>query len=77
MNEERNIITTDSYSNITMPTGTDTTTMSEWELCELFGVTASTVRAGIKALCKSGVLREYEIMHHTHIGQMQCGGLQP
>lgn len=35
--------------------------MTEWELCELFGIVAPTVRAGIKALCKSGVLREHEI----------------
>lgn len=32
--------------------------MTEWEICELFGVIAPTVRAGIKALCKSGVLKE-------------------
>ena len=35
--------------------------MNEAELLDLFGVTAPTIRAGIKALCKSGVLREYEI----------------
>ena len=35
--------------------------MNESELLDLFGVTAPTVRAGIKALCKSGVLREHEI----------------
>ena len=35
--------------------------MNESELLDLFGVTAPTVRAGIKALCKSGALREYEI----------------
>ena len=39
------------------------TAMSEWELCELFNVTAPTIRAGIKALSKSGVLNEYEIRH--------------
>ena len=35
--------------------------MTEWEICELFGVIAPTVRAGIKALCKSGVLSIYDI----------------
>ena len=35
--------------------------MNEAELLDLFGITAPTIRAGIKALCKSGVLREYEI----------------
>lgn len=58
---ERNIITMDGQGNIALPTDTSTTAMTEWELCELFGVIAPTIRAGIKALCKSGVLREYEI----------------
>ena len=35
--------------------------MNESELLDLFGVTAPTVRAGIKALCKSGVLSIYDI----------------
>ena len=35
--------------------------MTEWEICELFGVIAPTVRAEIKALCKSGVLSVYDI----------------
>lgn len=41
--------------------------MTEWELCNLFGITAPTFRAGIKALCKSGVLREYEIRRTIRI----------
>ncbi|MBK1749705.1 MAG: hypothetical protein JJO37_12415, partial [Escherichia coli] len=61
MKEERNIITTDEYGNISLPTDIGATAMTEWEICELFGVTAPTVRAGIKALCKSGVLKEYGI----------------
>ncbi len=35
--------------------------MTEWKICERFGVIALTVRAGIKALCKSGVLSVYNI----------------
>ena len=35
--------------------------MTEQEICELFGVIAPTVRAGIKALYKSGVLSVYGI----------------
>lgn len=61
MKEERNIITMDEYGNLILPTDIGTTAMSEWELCELFGVIAPTVRAGIKALCKIGVLKEYDI----------------
>lgn len=60
---ERNIITMDGQGNIALPTDTGSIAMTEWELCELFGVVAPTVRAGIKALCKSGVLREYDIKH--------------
>ena len=58
---KRSIITTDGNGNIIMPTDISATAMSEWELCDLFGVTAPTFRAGLKALCKSGVLREYGI----------------
>ena len=61
MKEERNIITIDEYGNISLPTDIGATAMTEWEICELFGVIAPTVRAGIKALCKSGVLKEYGI----------------
>jgi len=58
---KRSIITMDGQGNIALPTDTGATAMTEWELCELFGVVAPTIRAGIKALSKSGVLREYEI----------------
>ena len=58
---KRDIITIDEYGKVFLPTNMGATTMSEWELCELFNVTAPTIRAGIKALCKNGVLREYEI----------------
>ncbi len=51
----------DGQGNISLPSDIGATTMTEWEICELFGVIAPTVRAGIKALCKSGVLREYDI----------------
>lgn len=61
MKEERNIITMDEQGNIFLPNDIGATAMTEWEICELFGVTAPTVRAGIKALCKSGVLSIYGI----------------
>lgn len=61
MKEKRNIITMDGQGNIALLTDTGPIAMTEWELCELFGVIAPAVRAGIKALCKSGVLREYDI----------------
>ena len=60
---KRNIISIDEYGKVILPTDIQATAMSEWELCELFNVTAPTIKAGIKALCKSGVLNEYEIRH--------------
>lgn len=61
MKEERNIITMDEQGNISLPSDIGATAMTEWEICELFGVIAPTVRAGIKALCKSEVLNIYDI----------------
>ena len=58
---KRSIITMDGQGNIALPTDTGAIAMTEWELCELFGVIAPIIRAGIKALCKSGVWREHEI----------------
>ena len=58
---ERNIITLTGQGNIALPTDTGATAMTEWELCELFGGIVLTIRAGIKTLCKNGVLREHEI----------------
>lgn len=51
----------DGQGNISLPSDIDAIAMTEWEICELFGVIAPTVRAGIKALCKSGVLSIYDI----------------
>lgn len=58
---ERNIIRIDEFGNVTLPNDITNVWMNEAELLDLFGVTAPTIRARIKALCKSGVLREYEI----------------
>ena len=61
MNRERSIITMDEHGNIVMPTDIRITATLKWEIRELFGITASTFRVAIKALYKSGILREYEI----------------
>ena len=53
----------DGQGNISLPSDIGATAMTEREICELFGVIAPTVRAGIKALCKSGVLSIYDIKH--------------
>lgn len=64
---ERNIIRIDKYGNIAIPNDITDVWMNEAELLDLFGVTAPTIRAGIKALCKSGVLRKYEIRRTIRI----------
>ena len=51
----------DERGNISLPSDIGATAMTEREICELFGVIAPTVRAGIKALCKNEVLKEYGI----------------
>lgn len=67
MNRERNIIKIDEHGNITMPTDIGAIAMSEWEICELFGITSPTFRAAVKAICKSGILKEYEIRQTIRI----------
>lgn len=67
MKRERNIITIKEYGKVAMPTDIGATTMTECELCNLFGITAPTFRAEIKALCKSGVLRECKIRQTIRI----------
>ena len=61
MDRKINIIKMDEHGNITMPTDIRTIAMSEWEICELFGITSPTFRADITAIYKSGVLRECEV----------------
>lgn len=67
MKERRSVITMDGQGNITLPTDTANIWMSEFELVELFGVIAPTVRAGIKAVYKSGVLKGYETKCYLHL----------
>ena len=67
MKKERNIITMDEFGNVVMPKDITDVWMNEAELLDLFGVTVPTIRAGIKALCKSGILREYEIRRTIRI----------
>lgn len=67
MKEERNIISINEYGKVILPTDIQATAMSEWELCELFNVAAPTIKAGIKALCKCGILNEYDIRRTIRI----------
>ena len=67
MKKERDIITMDEFGNVVMPKDITDVWMNEAELLNLFGVTAPTIRAGIKALCKSDALREYGIRRTIRI----------
>lgn len=57
---KRNIIEITESGNIIMPENIADIWMSEPELVELLGVIAPTIRAAIRAVYKSGVLKEYE-----------------
>lgn len=41
--------------------------MSEPELVELFGVIAPTLRAAVRAVYKSGILKEYEVQKYMRL----------
>jgi len=69
---ERNIIRIDEFGNVTLPNDIANVWMNEAELLDLFGVSVLTIRAGIKALCKNGVLREYEIKRTIRLSD-KCG----
>ena len=51
----------DEYGRGAVPSDTASVWMSEMELMELFDVIAPTLRAAIRAVYKSGVLKPYEV----------------
>ncbi len=65
---KREIITINEHGNIIMPTDIANVGMSEPELMELFGVIAPTLRAAVRAVYKSGVLKEYEVQKYVRLG---------
>lgn len=67
MNMKRCIIIMDESGNIIMPDNVADIWMSEPELVELFGVIAPTIRAAIRAVYKSGVLKEYEVQKYIRL----------
>ena len=62
---KRNIIKITEHGTITIPS--ETVWMSEAELVCLFGVIAPTVRAAIKAVYKSGILKVHEAQRHIRL----------
>lgn len=64
---ERNIITMTESGTIIIPKDITYVWMSEPELVELFGVIAPTLRAAIRDVYKSGVLKEYEVQRYIRL----------
>ena len=62
---KRNIIKITEHGTITIPS--ETVWMSEAELVSLFGVIAPSIRAAIKAVYKSGILKEHKAQRHIHL----------
>ncbi len=67
MSMEREVIMIDGRGDIIMPTDIAHVWMSEPELVELFGVIAPTLRAAVRAVYKSGVLKEYEVQKYVRL----------
>ena len=62
---ERAIITISESGKVNIPS--NSVWMSEMVLVELFGVIAPTLRAAIRAVYKSGVLKDYEVQKYVRL----------
>lgn len=62
---ERAVITMNEHGTVYIPCGE--IWMSEMELTDLFGVIAPTVRAAIRSVYKSDVLKEYEAQKYIRL----------
>lgn len=67
MSMKRGIITINESGNIIIPDNVADIWMSDLELMELFGVIAPTLRAAIRAVYKSSVLKEYEVQKYIRL----------
>lgn len=57
----------DEYGKVTVPSDSANVWMSEMELVELFDVIAPTLRAAIRAVYKSEVLKPCEVERHIKL----------
>lgn len=62
---KRNIIEITEHGTVIIPDRD--IWMSEAELVSLFGVIAPTVRTAIRAVYKSGILKEHEVQRYIHL----------
>lgn len=67
MNMKRGILAMGESGNITMPEIVTDIWMSEPELVELFGIVVPILRAAVRAVYKSGVLKEYEVQKYVRM----------
>lgn len=63
---KRKIIKIDESGNLILPADMDGIAMTACEIAALFGVIVPTVRAAIKAVYKSGVIRAYDAKRYLH-----------
>ncbi len=66
---KREIIMIDEHGKLSIPANTENIWMSEAELMELFNVICPTIRAAIKSIYKSGILRNFEVERNDHTGK--------
>lgn len=64
---KRKIITLGESGNIIMPSNITDIWMSEPELVGLFGITAPALCAAVRAIYKSGALKEYEVQKYIRL----------
>ena len=65
---ERGIIAIAECGTVILPdVPNESVWMSEPELVELFGVIAPTLRAAVRAVYKSGVLKAYEVQRYVRL----------
>ena len=63
----RTTITIDGYGKVAVPSDAANVWMSEMELVRLFDVVAPTLRAAIRAVYKSGVLKRHEAERYIRL----------
>ena len=63
---KREILLLDETGTLLVPTDTSRIAMTEYEIAELFGVITPTIRAAIKAVYRSGVIREEDAKRYLH-----------
>lgn len=64
---KREILLLDENGMLLVPTDTSRIAMTEYEIAALFGVIAPTVRAAIKAIYRSGVIREEDARRYLRM----------